>query len=171
MASRLIPDAAFSRIADIRPDWLESRHIKGLILDLDNTLAGYADEHPPQSAVDWVAGLASHGIEIIVLSNNNSARVEAFCAPLGVRFVGGARKPMKRGYLKAASMLGLPADRVAVVGDQIFTDIWGAKRCGMTAIIVDPFDLKGHTFYRLRRALELPLIKRAKQIFKGENSR
>lgn len=94
--------------------------------------------------------------------------MEVFCAPLGVRFVGGARKPLKRGYLKAAAMLGLPADRVAVVGDQIFTDVWGAKRCGMTAIIVDPFNLKGNKFYRLRRALELPLIRRAKHVFKGD---
>lgn len=161
MPSPLIPDAAFEKITDITPEWLRKKRIRGLVLDLDNTLAAYGEERPPKFAAEWISGMLAEGFGVVVLSNNHEARVKTFCTPLGVRFLSGAGKPFKSGYLRAAEMLGLPPGSVAVVGDQIFTDVWGAKRCGMTAVIVDPVSLKGHRFYRLRRLLEKPLIRRA----------
>lgn len=158
-----IPDRVFSRIQDIKPEWLEERGIRGLAIDLDNTLAGYGQHEPAPDAARWIGGIHEAGIGIVIVSNNSEARVRHFCNGLPVKYVHRARKPFPHGFERAAKLLGLPPEQVAAVGDQIYTDVLGAKQGGLYAILVTPLHLKGHFFFSLRRRLELPFIRKAQR--------
>jgi HAD superfamily phosphatase (TIGR01668 family) len=160
--ANLIPDRVFEAIQDIRPDWLRARGVKGLAVDLDNTLAFYGQAEPEPPVVRWVRSLVDAGIPVVVVTNNSEARVRQFCAPLGVPYVFRAGKPRLRGLKRAVQMLGFPPGQIAQVGDQVYTDVWGAKRSGMTALLVSPLQ-KGHFLFNLRRWLEGPFIRQARR--------
>ncbi len=156
-----IPDKMFSRVFDISPAFLARENIRGLVVDLDNTLASYGDDAPSEAVSDWIRTMLNADVSIIVLTNNSEKRVQTFCETLPVSFVHRARKPGSRGFQRALKKLSLSPDQVAGVGDQIFTDVLGAKRSGLMAILVEPLHLKGHFFFSLRRWLESPFIRRA----------
>ena len=159
--SRLVPDIVLDSILEITPEWLRTRGIMGLSVDLDNTLALYGQKGPMGNTKTWVATILGAGIPIVVISNNSESRCASFCKPLGVPFVYGAGKPRKKGYFRVAQVMRLPAEQIAHVGDQVFTDVWGAKRSGMTAILVQPVCIRGHFFLSVRHRLEMPFISKA----------
>lgn len=112
---------------------------RGIIFDLDNTLVPHgapADE----KALKLMDRLKSIGYSIFFLSNNRKERVEMFNEKIDALYLCKASKPNKRGYLKAAEMMNLTPSQVLVVGDQIFTDIWGANMAGMRSCLVMPID-------------------------------
>jgi HAD superfamily phosphatase (TIGR01668 family) len=128
--------------------------IRGIIVDLDNTLVPHNDPHVTPRLADWILRVRKMGFELIIVSNNNDSRVKSFGKIAELLFISSANKPLKRGFLKAARQLGLGPDEVAVIGDQIFTDIWGGNRCGMTTVLVDPVLEKEGRLIRLKRILE-----------------
>jgi len=158
----LAPDALFTRIEDITGRWLTENGIAGLIIDLDNTLAEYHQAKPPKPVADWFNAMHATGVGLVVLSNNREDRVATFCDGMPVEHISRARKPRRGGYLRAAQVLGLDPARIAVVGDQIFTDVWGARRSGMMAVCVEPIKVKGNLLHRVRRWAETPFLKLAK---------
>ena len=118
---------------------LYEKGYRGIIYDLDNTLVPHgapADER----ALELMDRLKSIGYTIFFLSNNRKERVEMFNEKIGALYLCKASKPNKRGYLKAAEMMNLDPSRILVVGDQIFTDIWGANMAGMRSCLVMPID-------------------------------
>jgi len=162
--ANLIPDAIFEHIQDVSPEWLKARGVAGLAVDLDNTLAFYKQSEPDPYVVAWVRGLKDAGIPVVVMTNNSESRVKLFCEPLGVPYVHRAGKPKLKGYKKVNRLLGLPPDRIALLGDQVYTDVWGAKRSGLTAFLVQPLRLEGHFFFTFRRWLEGPFIRMAQRL-------
>ncbi|MDR2671501.1 MAG: YqeG family HAD IIIA-type phosphatase [Oscillospiraceae bacterium] len=161
--ANLIPDKVFTNIQDITPEWLLSRGLRGLAVDLDNTLAGYGQKRPTPDVIRWIGRMCEAGLGVVILTNNAEDRVQRFCAGLPVRYVPRARKPFSLGFKRAVDLLGLPPAQVAEVGDQIYTDVLGAKRSGLFSILVTPLHLKGHFFFSLRRRLEQPFIRKALQ--------
>ncbi|MCL2747440.1 MAG: YqeG family HAD IIIA-type phosphatase [Oscillospiraceae bacterium] len=160
-ADNLVPDEVFDHIQDITPEWLLARGVRGLAVDLDNTLAFYRQSKPQPEVISWVRRMADGGIPVVIVSNGSEKRVMSFCEPLGVPYVFRAGKPRRDGYHKAIRVFALPPGSIAQLGDQVFTDVWGAKRCGMVAILVRPLRLKGHILFSLRRMLESPFIREA----------
>ena len=161
MFENLIPDAVFSRISDISPEWLlEDCGVSGVICDLDNPLAGYMEKSPSPELSGWFARLREAGLKALILSNNKSDRVMSFASKLGVSAIRGAGKPRTGGFVKAAAMLGLAPERIAVIGDQIFTDVYGAKKSGMPALLVGHDQIDKNPLFWLRRAFESPFISR-----------
>ena len=156
MSFTLIPDAAFNRVTDIRAGFLTERGIAGVIVDVDNTLGSYRESEPSEPIISWVKTIMQSGIKVGILSNNREQRVKSFSAPLGVDYFYRARKPSRRGFVHLAQKMGLRAEHVAVVGDQIFTDILGAKRSGMIGIIVKPTMLRSNPLLLARYLFELP---------------
>ncbi len=157
----LVPDKVFQDIQEITPEFLCAHGILGLAVDLDNTLARYAQRDPDDDTVAWVKALQEAGFSLVVLTNNSEARGGRFCKPLGVTCVHRAGKPRLGGFRRAIKLLGLRPEQIAQVGDQVYTDVWGAKRSGMFSILVTPLHLEGHFFFSLRRKLESPFIRRA----------
>lgn len=94
-----------------------------------------------------------------VVSNNSRARVERFCRPLGLMLFAQAQKPRRRGLRHVARRMGLSPKQMAVIGDQIFTDVWAANRAGMLSVLVEPVKKKESLFFKLKRVLERPVLR------------
>lgn len=155
----LWPDARFDRFDRITPEFLQSRGITALICDIDNTLVTYDDPVPTEVVKKWAAELKANGIEISLVSNNTPERVELFNSGLGVPAYGDAGKP-KRKYLDIAiSEMKRDPGNCAVLGDQLFTDVFSGKRIGLEAYLVPPIRDKKTLLFRFKRALEKPILK------------
>ena len=166
----LIPDAEFKSVTDISIKFLKSHGIRGLALDLDNTLSKYSESIPSCEVCAWLSGLRSHGISTVVVSNSHKPeRVGKACAALGVEYHIKSNKPSRKGFRWAVMTMGLKPHEVAAVGDQIFTDVLGAKRAGCKAIIVYPRGMDENFLFKLRRIVELPFIRRARYTKDGQN--
>jgi hypothetical protein len=100
------------------------------------------------------------GIKLMIVSNNHPERVRPFADPLGLDFVSDSGKPLRRGYKAAMKKMGLKASETAAVGDQLFTDVWGANISGVTMLYVEPMELepKSKRFIRFKRVLEKPFL-------------
>ena len=154
------PDLSFRRTVDIRPEFLKKMGIKGLILDVDNTLTTHDNPVPAEGIEQWLEDMKNAGIKLIIVSNNHPERVRPFADPLGLDCVCDSGKPLKKGYTEAMKRMGLSRKETAAVGDQLFTDIWGAKNAGITSIFVEPMELEGKhkRFIRFKRVLEKPFL-------------
>ena len=155
----LYPDYYCNRITDISIELLKEKNIKGLILDIDNTLIDF-DKNILEGAEKWVLKMKDYGIKCIILSNTNKVdKVTKVANALDLSYIYFATKPLKRGFKKAQKALELEYENIAAIGDQIFTDVLGANRCKMFSILVNPISKKDLWMTRLKRPLEELVIK------------
>lgn len=168
MSLSFLADAVCDSIYDIQPSTLVQAGIKLLLADLDNTLVPYGVPVPTDKVRAWNEELRAAGVTLFVLSNNRHAdRPRIFCDALGAPFIGHAGKPKTPSFFQAMERMGATREQTAIVGDQIFTDILGGSRAGVTTILVRPIRLAGNPGRYLRYAAELPfrlLSKRRKNI-------
>lgn len=156
----LIPDFYKNSILEVTPDFLKKHGLKGVVLDIDNTLIGHNVPVPDEKVSALLEEYRRAGIKMCVISNNREARVKNFCEKIGVEdYVWDALKPKKTGYVKAAEILGIAPKETAALGDQIYTDVWGAKRAGCVAVLLKPIH-KGNegAFIAFKRLLEKPIL-------------
>ena len=139
MPFSLIPDRVFDKYSDISANFLLDRGIKLLLCDLDYTLAPRSVAVPDAALQRWLDEMKKAGIRVMILSNNRSGeRVTTFCQNLGIPFVGHAGKPSRRGYREAMAKADVTAAETAMLGDKLLTDVLGAKRSGVLALMVEP---------------------------------
>ena len=139
MSFSLVPDRLYAAYTDITPQMLHSWGIKLLLCDLDYTLAPRSVLRPDEQVLDWVRAMQAAGIDVMILSNNRSSeRVETFCKDMGITYVGHAGKPAKRGYREAMKKAGVTEKETAMLGDKLLTDVLGAKRSRVLALMVEP---------------------------------
>ena len=133
------PDNRVRSVAEIEPQALAGLGIKGVILDLDNTLVLWHQEEITPETLEWLKQLQAAGIKLCILSNSIfGKRSERIAKRLGCPNVRQAKKPTKGGFRRALQALQLPPQELAMVGDQMFTDILGGNRMGITTIMVEP---------------------------------
>lgn len=155
---QLYPKLYFDKITDIAVETLEKNHIKGLILDVDNTLIDYKKDILP-GLDTWIEKIKQSGIKCIILSNSNKKeKVKMVADSLKIPYIFFATKPLKRGFKKAKSILNLEYKEIAAIGDQIFTDIIGANRLGMFSILVKPINERDLLITRIKRPIEKKII-------------
>lgn len=166
---KLYPDAYLENVKEITLEFLEKNKIKGLILDIDNTLIDY-DKKLLNGVEKWCEDLKKNGIKLCILSNTNKVKkVEKVAKILDLEYLYFAHKPSKKGFMKAQKLLNLDAKNIASVGDQIFTDVWGAHRVGMYSILTKPIDKRDIIITKIKRPFEKIVInKYLKQRNKGE---
>ncbi len=126
---------------------------RGIIYDIDNTLVPHgapADER----AKKLFEELNDIGYTCLVLSNNKEPRVKSFADDVGAMYIHKAGKPGRKGYNEAMRLLGTDASTTLFIGDQLFTDVWGARRCGIRNILVTPIDKREEIQIVLKRYLE-----------------
>lgn len=139
MPFSLIPDRIYDQYSDINAQTLIDFGITLLLCDLDYTLAPRSVAVPDDTLHRWLESMHKAGITVMILSNNRSCeRVETFCRDLGIPYVGHAGKPSRRGYREAMNTAGVSARETAMLGDKLLTDVLGAKRSGVTALMVEP---------------------------------
>ena len=154
------PDMAFCDIYTISPEALKELGVKGVVFDIDNTVAPYEVERPTEEIKAYFSQLRDSGIKLAFVSNNQGARVTTFNEGLGLFYVCKAGKPSPKGIRKCMEHFGLNKDEVIAVGDQIFTDCLSAHRAGIKFAIVKPIQPVESCFFRMKRFFERPFVKR-----------
>jgi HAD superfamily (subfamily IIIA) phosphatase, TIGR01668 len=156
---RLVPDRIFKTVSEITPALLKKEGIEALVLDIDNTLAPRYVELPDEALIRWISGLRKSAVRLYIISNNRSNRVTRFARALDLPFFCNGMKPFPRAFLRAVREMGVPREKVAAVGDQIYTDVYGAHLAGIRAWLVNPIDPRESVLFRIRRRLEKPFLK------------
>ncbi len=157
--SLLLPDYLFRRIYEIPLSFFQQHGITALVLDVDNTLTTHNNPVPRRRVQHWLEEMKNAGIKLMIVSNNNSDRVRPFAEMLNLDFVADGAKPLPKGILQAAKRMQVSPKHLAVIGDQLFTDIAGAHTAGATAILVEPMEAESMWFFKVKRALERPLLR------------
>ena len=150
----LYPNAHFKNVRKIELGFLKENNINALILDVDNTLIDY-DKNLPNETIDWANNLKKNGFKLYILSNSNKKeKVRTVAEKLGIEYMYFAKKPLKLGFKKVQDILKEKPENIAVVGDQIFTDVVGGNRCKMFTILVEPIAEKDIWITMLKRPIE-----------------
>lgn len=165
-----VPDYRFKKFDDISPEFLLSIGIRGVLLDIDNTLEPYENPDPGEMVINWLKSLGAVGINAGFVSNNGKERVERFNKTLGLPAYWKAKKPFKKNIVKALSDIQRRADETVFIGDQIFTDVWAARNSGLKAILLPPIKDKRDFFTRFKRLLERPFIRKYEKKMKKEGN-
>lgn len=164
------PDCYFDKKEDIPVSYFYEQGYRGILFDIDNTLVPH-DEPVDEAARVFIQKLKELGFSICLISNNDEERVRTFADPLEVNYVYKAWKPGKEGYRKGMEILGTDCSNTLFVGDQIFTDIWGARRTGIYSILLDPINPKEEIQIILKRIPEAYFkwsYRKKKKLKKGE---
>ncbi len=155
----LRPDYYHSSFCGITPEFLKKHGIRGLLLDIDNTLCEHDNPEPLADVAEHLKRLKKAGIACCLVSNNQKTRVELLGRLIGLPYVYNSLKPLSVGINKAIRIIGLPKKNCAMVGDQLFTDIAGGNAAGITTILVVPASDKEINSIKIKRSLERRLIK------------
>ncbi|MBE6692878.1 MAG: YqeG family HAD IIIA-type phosphatase [Ruminococcaceae bacterium] len=162
------PDIAFNDIYLITPETLISMGIKGVVFDIDNTIAPYEVPSPTDKMKNYFNALLAAGIKMAFVSNNKGDRVGLFNEGLGFFYVCKAGKPSPKGICRCIEYFGLPKEQVLAVGDQIFTDCIAAHRAKIRFALVKPIKDKETLFFRIKRFFEKPFVKGLKWLTKKD---
>ena len=157
----IYPDFYLESVLEITPDFCKENKIKGLILDVDNTLIDI-DRKMLDGLKQWHDSVKNAGIKTMIVSNTSKVKKASDVAnELEIKYINFAKKPAKGGFLKAKKMMNLDEKEIAAVGDQIFTDVIGANRCKMISILVKPVDPQRDLWYtKWKRPIEALIIKK-----------
>jgi HAD superfamily phosphatase (TIGR01668 family) len=158
---KFVPDYYFERFDLASAEFLSSIGIKGILLDVDNTLEPYENPLPTEKVLTWFDSLKAAGIKAAIVSNNGKERIELFNKEIGIPYYYKAKKPFKSRLLSAMKDIGTEPENTAFMGDQIFTDVWAARNAKLkAAILVPPIKDKTDLFTKFKRLLEKPVMKK-----------
>lgn len=163
----LYPDKHFNNVREIEINFLQKNKIKALILDVDNTLIDY-DKNLHEETIKWAKELKQQGIKLYILSNSNKKeKVRTVAEKLQIEYEYFGKKPLKMGFKKVQKKLEEKPENIAVVGDQIFTDVLGGNRCKMFTILVEPIAEKDIWLTLIKRPIENAIKNRYKNTKEG----
>lgn len=158
MFERFFPETTVSSTYAIDYEKLYREGYRGILFDIDNTLVEHGKEATEQ-AKKLFRRLREIGFECCLISNNKKKRVHRFNEKIGVHTVFNAHKPAKKGYYYAMELMDTRPENTVFIGDQLFTDIFGAKRIGLRNFLVKPIDEKEEFQIVLKRKLERIVLK------------
>ena len=155
------PKLITDQLTDLSPDILKNHGIRLLMLDFDNTIVPYTTSVPTEKMDRWLQDMKGSDIQLCVVSNSRKDRVKIFCGGYGIDCITHANKPFTKGIRECLAKYGIPASESALVGDQIYTDTFGANNAGVMPILVRAID-NHNIWLKLRHVAELPFIYLAK---------
>lgn len=154
VTSMLKPEEYFVSVLDIDAEHLKDRGYRAVLLDLDNTLQPRGEQEVPSEIKAWVDGLRDAGLAVAIISNSKDDRVVRAARSMDLLLVRSAFKPFTSGYVTACACLGVACADAVMVGDQSYTDVLGAHRCGMDAFLVMPQNTGDPLHTHLLRAVD-----------------
>lgn len=155
MFKSFIPDFHFETVLEITSEFLNGHNIRNLLLDVDGTLKRYRETEVSPEIRIWLDQRRAEGIGLCILSNGLSGRISHFAKQLEISFIAPALKPSPRGCLRAMAELQFPKEITAIIGDQIFADIWAGRRAGIQTIHVTANHPEEEPFFtRFKRPFE-----------------
>ncbi|MFV0441297.1 MAG: YqeG family HAD IIIA-type phosphatase [Lachnospirales bacterium] len=168
MLKRFYPKEYVKSVYHIDYKRLKKMGIKGLVFDLDNTLAPFDIEKPTKEIDDFIKKLLADDFKVCLVSNNKGKRVEIFNEEMKLPFVSKAGKPKKKGILSGLKQLELNPREAVMIGDQMFTDVWVGNRIKMYTILVKPICDRDEFTVKLKRGTEKIVFKRYKKYVKKQ---
>lgn len=160
MVEKLLPDYLVKNVSLLDENFYRDNDISAAVFDIDNTLVAHTEMTPPENVLGYFSFLDSIGIKYAIVSNNSMERVESFCRELGIPYYYKALKPRKKFLKKALDDLNVPAEKSALIGDQLFTDIWGGNRMNMLSVLVTAVGEDETGFVSFKRKFEKRILKR-----------
>ena len=157
MPFSLLPKLITDELTDLTPEDLKARNIRLLMMDFDNTIVPYTTDIPTEKMAAWLQDMHASDIQLCVVSNSKKNRVKIFCDKFGIDCITHAKKPFTKGINECLAKYAIPAKEAALVGDQIFTDTFGANNAGVMPILVHAID-NHNIWLKLRHVAELPFI-------------
>ena len=159
MFEMFYPHTVAENVFKLDEKFYASNNIKGVIFDIDNTLVTSDTVTPPKEILEYFAFLENLGIKIAIVSNNYKERVEGFCKDLPYIWVARAWKPFKKNLKKVQEEFGLDSKEICLVGDQIFTDIYGGLRMNFHTVLVTAVGANETKFVAFKRIFEKAVMK------------
>ena len=154
----LMPHYLIKDVYDLTDTFLKEHQVQGIIFDVDNTLVGFRVPVPTEELLAFLTRLKEQGIKMAIASNNSRKRVGRFAEGLELPAYHRCMKPLGFRLMKIRRDFGLSAKNILVVGDQIYTDMLGGNCAGMQTALVEPIDTKETLLFKIKRALEIPVI-------------
>ena len=155
----LYPNIYLENVLKIDENIIKKNQIKGLLLDVDNTLMHY-DKTIISGIEEWIKKMKNIGIKLCILSNSNDEKkVKKLADELDIPYIHLAYKPFKIGFKKAKKILNIDYKNIGMVGDQIFTDVLGANRMKMISILIKPLEKREYIVTKVKRPLEEAILR------------
>lgn len=156
-----MPKYRFKSVLDITPEDIQKMGARAIGLDIDNTIAPDGTFNFLEGVEKWFQTMRAAGIPIMLISNGTIFRVGPISKKFGLPYVSLSCKPFSHGLKKAAKKMGVPVSQMAMLGDQLFSDVKAANRCGAIAVRIDPMPAKSlyPHYYAWKEKRELPIIK------------
>ncbi len=167
---KYIPDIYQKNIFSIDYMKLKEKGIQCLLFDLDNTLVPYSAKKPDDKIIELFSQLKELGFCVILFSNSGKKRLRPFKEELEIDCCASAKKPLTQNFYRILKEYRFKEDEVAIIGDQMMTDVLGGNRVGITTILVNPISLKESIFTKPNRMLERHMMKKLRDhdlFFKG----
>ncbi|MDL2219677.1 YqeG family HAD IIIA-type phosphatase [Ruminococcaceae bacterium OttesenSCG-928-O06] len=158
--SLFVPQYLFRDVTRISPEFLRGHGIQGLVLDVDNTLTGHDSNEVRPDIAAWLQTMRQNGVRLMLASNNTRQRVAPFADKIGLDYISFSCKPSPFWLLAARRRWRLPRRAIALVGDQIFTDLLAGSLYGAQVLLVRPMYENEKPSVRMKRAFEKPLLLR-----------
>lgn len=156
----LYPNLYLNNILEVKENIIKEKNIKAVLIDIDNTVM-YYDRNLLVGLEEWADELKKLGVKLCVLSNSNHKdKAEKVSRALNIPYIYFAKKPFKSGFRRAIKLLDEKPQNVAMVGDQILTDVLGANRMKMFSILTKPLEERDIWVTKVKRPLEQLIIKR-----------
>ena len=157
MSFSLLPSFMTDSLTDLTPSFLSEHGVQLLMMDFDNTIVPYVTDVPTRKVEQWIRTMQESKITLCVVSNSHKDRVKIFCKKYGIDCITHAKKPFSKGIRECLQKYQIPAEKCALVGDQIYTDTIGANCAGVQSILVKA--INNHNFWlKARHVLEIPFI-------------
>lgn len=152
------------RITDVTAEDLHRLGVRGVLLDVDNTLTTHDNPDLDKGVRAWLTQMQAEGFSLIIVSNNRDERVQPFAQSIGLPYIAKGCKPLPSGYRRGAVAMGLPLRECLVIGDQIFTDVLGANWAKIPSILLEPIEPEvEQKFIVFKRKIERLLMKNKHQ--------
>ncbi len=149
-----LPDTYAESVFSVNLDALKEKGIQLILCDIDNTLVAHDDPHPDSRAKAFMNKVHLAGMDFLLISNNRKKRVSAFAEKCGAKYYYSSLKPLKRQYRRILKEQSVKSSEVAVIGDQLLTDILGGKRMGFYTVLTSPLYTKDIVYTKVNRFAE-----------------
>lgn len=160
MLKKFYPTYIYDKVEEIPFDLFSKERITSVIFDMDNTLVDHKYIYN-KKVKEWLKELKKREIKVCILSNSPKSKiVKQIGKELSMKYLYSALKPWSFGFKKALEMLEERKENVLIIGDQLFTDIYGGNRFGIRTLLVNPIEKKEFWGTRVKRPIERIIIKR-----------
>lgn len=159
----LYPNIYVDSLLEIPLEELKQRNIKAFVFDLDNTVTEWNSNDLRPEVVKWFSLIRQYGFKACILSNNGAERISQVAQQLDIPFIHRAQKPRRAAFYRAVTLMQVQPEEVAVIGDQIFTDVLGGNRAGLYTILVRPMARREFLGTKISRGMEVFVLHRLRK--------